>query len=309
MMLRRMLSMLLLAAVFVALPARAVLPENGMYYNPTYQGLGYSIEVQGTTLVMIAFAYDKDTGKPTFYYAAGTITRAKPSRSEIFTPPAPPYEHEYPYQFDGPIYQFTKGPCLTCVWLDWQTAPYAVEAGHVRLRMSDINRITATFTLKDGSTSTTDLWRQGFGRPGYDLGREDGRLLPDMRGEWIFVERGKPETPVRRFRFTEVSAPTPLTDPHDTFYGRAVPLKMRFVDPEADATLTCTRDGCALAQGEETRFLVKFWDIGMDSLLGYKGDTLFPSDREAVQYRTGDLVIGKHMINPTPDAAALPEAK
>lgn len=298
----------LLSAV-LALPVHAVLPENGLYYNPNYQGLGYSIEVQGTTLVMIVFAYDKETGKPTFYYASGEITRAKPGRAypPDITPPPPPYEHEYPYQFDGPIYQFTKGPCLTCVWLDWHTEPYAVEAGHVRLRMADVNRITATFTLADGSTSTTDVWRQAFGRTMYYLGRDDDRALPDMRGEWIFVERGKPAAPVRRLHFTEVNQPEAVTDPAWQFYGRRAPTKMSFVDPEADATLACTRDGCALEQGGETLFLVKFWDIGMDSLLGYKGDTLYESAPNSLGYRTGDLVIGKRMTEPTPDAAPLPE--
>src|SRR5690606_24403953 len=105
----------------------------------------------------------------------------------------------------------------------------------------------------------------------------------------------------------EVNAPAPVTDPFFSFYKRWAPSMMSFVDPEADATLTCTRDGCALVQGEETLFLVKFWDIGMDSLLGYKGDTLFKSSRDAMQYRTGDLVIGKRLPDPTPDAAPLPE--
>lgn len=299
-----------LLLVLAALPAAAVLPENGMYYNPNHQGLGYSIEVQGTTLVMIAFAFDKDTGKPLFYYASGHITQATPGISSLagtITPPPPRYAHEYPYQFDAPFYRFTTGPCITCFVLDWNTADHAVEAGHVTLRMADVNRITATFTLADGSTNTTELRRQGFGRAGYDLGRSDGRQLPDMRGDWIFMDRSDPDAPVRRFNFTQVNKPQPVTDPSQTFYQQHVPSEMSFVDPVANATLTCTRYGCGLKQNGDTLFLVKFWDIGMDSLLGYKGDRLFKDDGTALHYRTGDLVIGKHVINPLPDAAPPPE--
>lgn len=299
-----------LILMLAALPAAAVLPENGMYYNPAHSGLGYSIEVQGTTLVMLSFAYDKDTGKPLFYYASGQITQAKPGISSLagkFSPPPPRYAHEYPYQFDGPLYRFSTGPCITCVVLNWNTAEHAVVAGHVTLRMSDVNRITATFSLADGSTQTTELWRMGFGRPGYDLGRDDHRSMPDMRGDWIFVERSKPDAPVWRFNFTEVNPPQPVTGADAMFYKRQVPSTMSFVDPVAKATLTCTRYGCALVQDDQTLFLVKFWDIGMDSLLGYQGDRLFIDDGTSLEYRSGDLVIGKHVINPTPDAAPPPE--
>ncbi|HET6631196.1 MAG TPA: hypothetical protein VFG73_00620 [Rhodanobacteraceae bacterium] len=289
----------------LAMPAYAVLPENGVYYNPDAQGVGYSIEVQGTTLVMLTFAHDKDTGEPLYYYSAGTITQARPGLSTIPIDPPLLYEHEYPYQFDAPIYRFTDGPCVTCTLPDWNTAEHAVEVGHVHLRMADVNRITATFTLADGSSKTTELRRMGFGRAGYDLGRDDGRMLPDMRGEWVFADRAMPDAPVTHFNFTEVEPPSAW---EGSFYGRDVHARMRFTDPAAGADLTCTRYGCALSQDGETLFLVKFQDIGMDSLLGYKGDELFSDDGTAFQYRTGDLVIGKHMIDPIPEAAPPPES-
>lgn len=306
------ISLLAGALVFAAMPAAAVLPETGLYYNPDYPGPGYYIEVQGDTLEMVSFAYDKDTGKPLFYYTAGKITKAKhgiSSDAQIFTPPPPRYKYDYPYQFDGPLYRFTAGPCITCMVPGWNTAEHAVEAGQVHLRMSDVNRITATFTMADGSTSSTEFWRQGFGRAGYDLGRDDHRPLPDMRGEWIFVDQSDPQAPVWRFNFTEVNKPQPVTDPSYRFYNQyhSVPSTMSFVDPEAKATLTCTRYGCGLVQNDKTLFLVKFWDIGMDSLLGYKGDYLPIDDGSSIVYRTGDLVVGTHVINPTPDAAPPPE--
>ncbi len=307
---RKLIFLLGAAIALWTLPASAVLPENGLYYNPAQQGLGYYIEVQGTTLVMVSFAYDKDTGKPLFYIASGQITRAHPGASSLqdsITPAPPDYKHEYPYRFDGTFYRMSTGPCITCVVLDFNTAEHAVEAGTVHLRMADVNRITATFTLNDGSVKTVQLWRQGFGRTGYDLGRDDGRPLADMRGDWIFVDRNNPEAPVWRFNFTQVEQPQAVTDPSFRFYKRSVPKIMSFVDPDADARLRCTRYGCALEQDGEALFLVKFRDIGMDSLLGYKGDTLFIDDGTAFEYRTGDLVIGKHVINRVPDAAPPPE--
>lgn len=304
-----MIRMLLVALLLpMSLPTRAVLPENGLYHDPAQSGLGFAIEVQGTTLVMLAFAYDKESGAPLFYLAAGTITQAErgtSSLNSIWTTPPPSYAHEYPFQFDGTMYRFSLGPCLTCFWPDWDTSEYAVAAGQVHLRMSDVNRIGARFEMADGSARSTTLYRLGFGRPGYDLGREDGRMLPDLSGEWVFVDYDDPAAPVRRFIFTEVKPPVDVAPTE--FYGNTVDRIMRFIDPVADAVLTCAAQGCALTQGEEALFLVKYWDIGMDSLLGYSGEHLFPSNPEAFQYRTGDLVIGKHMINPTPEAAPPPE--
>lgn len=309
MMRHAMCGILLVATVMLASPARAVLPENGMYVDPSQSGVGYAVEVQGTTLVMLAFAYDKETGDPLFYLASGTITQAEPGRGsdDVITPPPPPFEHEYPFRFDGTLYRFSLGPCLTCFWPDWDTSEHAIAAGTVHLRMSDVNRILATFSLADGSTRSTTLYRLGFGRPGYDLGRADGRLLPDLRGEWVFVERNNPDAPVRRFTFTEVEPPSSVSSLYD-FHGTSTERIMRFIDPVADATMTCAAQGCAVSQDEETLFLVKFWDIGMDNMLGYQGDVLYPSNDQAFSYRTGELVIGKHMIDPTPEAAPPPES-
>lgn len=285
----------------LAVPALAVLPENGLYYSPEYPALGFSIDVQGTTMVMVTFAYDHDTGEPLFYTSAGQITRAVPRTTSL----GHSYKHEYPYRFEAPLYRYVKGPCITCFLPEWDTSAYAVPAGRVQLRMPDVNRIMATFTMTDGSSRHMQLVRFGFGRAVYDLGREDGRRLLDMRGTWVFVQRSDTQASPWRFNFTEVHEPEPVANPFHSFYGRHVPTKMSFVDPDADAELTCTRYGCALTQHGETLFLVKFVDIGMDSLLGYVGDELFPDD--GAHYRTGELIIGKHVIDPTPKAAPPPE--
>lgn len=251
---------------------------------------------------MVAFTYDPDTSKPLFYVASGQVTQAQPYSSQLADPPFP-YEHEYPYQFVGTYYRFDAGPCLTCFIPGWNTAEHAVEAGDIRLRMPDLNRITLFLADADGMHYINELRRQGFGRPGYDLGRDDHWLLPDLRGEWVFVDRSAPDAPVWHFNFTEVKAPQPVSDPEQTFYQRHVPSIMSFVDPVADATLSCTRFGCGLVQDDKTLFLVKFLDIGMDHLLGYKGDELFSDNGESFRYRTGDLVVGMHVIDPVPDAA------
>ncbi len=297
---------MLFAAMITAMSsAYAVLPENGMYYNSNYQGLGYYIEVQGTTLLMISFAYDKDTGKPLFYYAAGHIEKGQPESPSGSLSSSGPYEHEYPYVFDAPFYRFGAGPCITCVISGWDTSKYASEAGQVHLRMSDVNRITSTFTLNDGSKSERILWRQAFGRAVYDIGREDGRKLLDLRGSWIFVDHSNSERQVWRFNFTDVEGPEPA-GPNE-FHGREVSTKVTFRDPDKGAKITCVQYGCEVAEGGTSLFLVRFWDIGLDSLLGYKGGTLYSDDGTSEHYRSGELVIGKHVIDPVPAAAPPPD--
>lgn len=293
-----------LLALAASNAAMAVVPESGMYYNPNFQGLGYYIEVQGTTLVMISFAYDKESGGPLFYYAAGQIEKGEPASPTGSFSGSGQYLHEYPYVFDAPLYGFETGPCITCFVPDWNTAEHAFEAGHVHLRMSDLNRIVATFSLSDGSESQTTIWRQGFGRQGYDLGRDDGRQLPSMLGRWVFVDHSQPDGQVWRFNFTEADGPRVVDG--GVFHGRSVDYEVRFVDPDADAVMTCVRYGCEVAKAGESLFLVKFWDIGMDSLLGYKGDVLYSDDGSSSAYRGGDLVIGRHVIDPNPEAAPPP---
>lgn len=290
-------------------PARAVLPENGMYVDANQSGTGFYIEVQGTTLVMLGFAYDKASGKPLFYLASGTITQAEHGISDIADviapPPPPPYEYDYPYRFEANLYRFSLGPCLTCVLVNWDTSEYAVAAGEVELRMADVNRISAWFELADGSVRATTLYRLSFGRAGYDLGREDGRLLPDLRGEWVFVPRFDPGAPAWRFHFTDLELPAEVVVPD--FHGTHTDWIMRFHDPVADASLVCAEQGCALEQGEQALFLIKFWDIGTNSLLGYVGDTLYRSDPAAFRYRSDQLIIGKRLADPVPQAAPPPE--
>lgn len=48
---------------------------NGWWWNPDESGRGYSIEVQGDTLVMAAFMYDV-AGKPVWYLSYGPLTTA-----------------------------------------------------------------------------------------------------------------------------------------------------------------------------------------------------------------------------------------
>lgn len=303
-MMRKIIALLLL---LLAAPVGAVLPENGLYADASQNGLGYYIEIQGTTLVMLGFAYDKESGAPLFYLASGTITQAEhgiSSDAGIFSPPPPRYEHDYPFRFEATLYRFSFGPCLTCWWQDWDTAQYAQAVGEVVLRMADVNRISANFIMADGSGRGTTLYRMGFARPGFDLGREDARLLPDLRGEWVFVPRDDPQAPAWRFHFTEVDARAEAVN-HD-FYGSDTFWIMHFTDPVADASLTCARHGCVLEQAGEALFMVKFWDIGVDSMLGYVGEALIPSDDSAFAYRTGQLVIGKRIADPVPQAAPPP---
>lgn len=288
-----------------SLPVAAVVPETGLYYNPQWQGPGYYIEVQGDTLMMVAFAYDADSGAPLFYYAAGAVTRAQPGNNGETDPPTTPYPYEYPYRFDGTVYRFTRGPCLTCEVLDWITSRHAVVAGHVHLRFADVNRIQASFELGSGQVTGLELWRQGFGRPGYILGRYDGRLLPDLGGDWVFVDRSD-SSHTLRFHFSSAGPPDAF---HGELFGSIYDgLIRRFSDASAHATLLCERFGCGLQRPGKPTLYIRFWDIGSDRMLAYDGGERGVLERDAYSfdYRSDHLYNVIRIADPIPDAPPPP---
>jgi len=70
----------------------AFTPENGWWWNEAESGRGYSFEVQGDKLFVVAFMYDA-AGNPVWYYSTGTMTT--------------------PTTYAGPWLQFAGGQTLT----------------------------------------------------------------------------------------------------------------------------------------------------------------------------------------------------
>jgi hypothetical protein len=67
------------------------IPRTGWWWNEKESGVGYSIEVQGSTLFVVGFMYD-DAGNAVWYYSAGPMAS--------------------PTSFTAPMYRFANGQAM-----------------------------------------------------------------------------------------------------------------------------------------------------------------------------------------------------
>lgn len=312
----------LVAMLFLVVStAHAVTPESGMYWDSRRDGLGYYVEVQGTTVMLIAFAYDQLSGKPVFYLASGQMTRSEPRYSAVFTPPIKVLR-ENAYQFEGTLYKFDEGPCLICGVRVWDTSEYANPVGKVYLRFADKNHMYVAFLMDDGSSIGSLVRRQLFGRHRFDVrhrfyvGREGivtySVPLPSFLGEWVFTPLDKPQTEAFRLNFDKVIGPVDGSYRSPGIDSDGVPLAsfdgplVQFIDTNNNAVMTCADPGCELVVDGESMLVVKYWDIGEDRILGYSGDRLV-LDLQVVYYRGEHLVSGIRLADPIPAAPPPPD--
>ncbi len=105
----------------------AYLPRSGWWWNPNENGRGVNIEIQGTTLFMSWYAYDKDTGESTWISSGGPMTDTN--------------------HYTGRMQRFRNGQCIGCAYVAPDAPP------------EDIGEISITFT--DDSTATLQAPSQG----------------------------------------------------------------------------------------------------------------------------------------------------
>lgn len=116
-------------------------PQSGWWWDPAESGRGYSVEVQGGKLFLVAFMYD-DAGNPVWYFSAGPLLS--------------------PTHYEGEWLQFANGQTLA--------GPYKPPAdptpvGLLSLDFTDTTQADATF-IDDPSfsaqrrTSTARLVRE-----------------------------------------------------------------------------------------------------------------------------------------------------
>ncbi|MGB8716283.1 MAG: hypothetical protein WCD66_07975, partial [Rhodanobacteraceae bacterium] len=262
-------------------------------------------EVRGDIVLLIAFAYGQDDDKPIFYYSAGNITHSKPLDSTGFDPPIA-LVNESAYEYLGPLYRFNVGPCITCAVTNWDTSEHAVETGKTYLRFADENHAYVSFLMNDGSSIGSFVRRQGFGRPAFVV-RYDGpildphpTLLMSLQGEWVLTDMDQnADKPLNRhFNFTMVEGPAKF---ESNVFGRGYYNQemVRFIDPDANAMLSCLSLGCALVENDEVTAYIKFRDIGIDRFVGYVGERMY-SDSEDLNYRSAHLVTGVRIADPAP---------
>ena len=102
-----------------ALPAQ---PASGWWWNSNESGRGYSIEVQGDKLFIVAFMYD-DAGNAVWYYSAGPM--------------------DSPTTYTGPWLQFANGQTLGGPYHP-PSAP--VTVGQLSVEFTAIDQATVAFT-------------------------------------------------------------------------------------------------------------------------------------------------------------------
>lgn len=283
-------AMLATGAMLVCGLAQAVLPASGLYWNSDNSGLGYYIEVQGTALVMLAYAHDKETGAPLFYLASGEV-QPDPERDELA------------YKFEGPLYRFDFGPCITCNWGLWDTSEYAQHVGEISLFFLNHNHVAMTVTADNGITKSVSLKRFRFGRTIYSLpiiatDQIQYQYLSDLRGDWVFVDKSVGNTVVWSFSFNTAEHPVTFAGSifgHD--YSSAESVVFR--DESRNAALVCTSQACGLIQDGTTLASFHYTDIAQASMFGYRT----PTDPEA-EYETGHHVVGVRVPDLTPDIPA-----
>jgi len=89
---KRILVLLLL--LLASTSASAISPKTGIWWNPNEGGRGYTLEVNGLTMVFSVYAYDQ-AGNPLWYLATGTLTNSGAD-------------------FQATLYRYSGGQCLGC---------------------------------------------------------------------------------------------------------------------------------------------------------------------------------------------------
>ncbi len=134
-----------------------LLPEDGLWWNPTEPGRGWAIEVQDNVIVVTHYVYDS-AGRATFYTSAG------------------PWDG---LGVTGPLVLSQGGQCLGC----GHVAPISTSPGNVRLTFTSgtsgtvtypngvavpIRRLT--FGYLEGTQALMGGWTSSYGISGAYLG-------------------------------------------------------------------------------------------------------------------------------------------
>jgi hypothetical protein len=136
----------------------AMIPENGVWWNPSESGTGYNFEIQNNVFVMYAYTFEPD-GRPLFLYTGGAMTGDN--------------------QFSGTLMRAEGGQCITCAYRPATSAAY----GTVQVVFDSPSTATMTFN----GTRSTRVQRFAYGV---------NEASPyKVFGEWSFVT-GSASSPV-----------------------------------------------------------------------------------------------------------------
>src|ERR1700741_297676 len=122
----------------------AAAPQTGIWWNPAESGRGYSIDVQGSTLVLISYAYGTD-GRMQWYYADGPLLNGGA-------------------RWTGTLYRFDFGQPLNGNYVQ----PTNVGTSGVAT-IDFSSRIRGVLTLPGGRQSPIERYNFGVGGPPQSL--------------------------------------------------------------------------------------------------------------------------------------------
>jgi len=138
--------------LLVSVPASAVTPASGLWWNPDASGSGFEIDRQGSTMTLAVYAYDH-SGAPLWYLVPG-------------------YYDDSTSTFYGTGNTFTGGQCLGCDY----TSPAATPAGDFTMTFTDAEHGTLAFP---GGGTPIEHFAYGY------ASKQDYLI-----GEWVFSVYG-----------------------------------------------------------------------------------------------------------------------
>lgn len=279
-----------------SMSACGIPPQTGMYWNPDRSGWGFYIESQNGTVAVAVYAYGAHDGEPEFYIASGMLR-------DTFEMDLAPQEGMYPIEgMTADLFRVPAGPCLACVF---QPHAAAQKIGRIQLMFPLRGGAFAQIRFDDGTHFPNNqeqdglaLERTNFGYATFTAPGHRRPFVPDLRGEWVFVDQSDPSAPAWRFNFSERV---------DEFDGSDFPLlgSVVFRDPGRNADFYCyipnTRAvpvggdlpaaGCELRQNGTTLFWSKT-DVSFDEVLATLGS---PPPRSSGIMRGTKRVFGRRM--------------
>lgn len=181
-----------------------VYPQSGMYWDSQRLGEGMFIEVQGNTVGFGIFTYRED-GSPVFYTGGGPI-QSLPFEEQRLSGfyPLHVITSDLVETRSGPIFSIDGGAGIREVEM--------ASAGSARLDFEDENTVVLYVNLTgDVPTDRPRMSRRVSSRFAFGIGTFGSNsitptrsCLPDLRGEWVFVDLSTPDRAPWRFNFTDL---------------------------------------------------------------------------------------------------------
>jgi hypothetical protein len=276
---------LLLASATLFQSAFAVYPEPGMYVDQsdTNRGRGFYVEIQNGILFLVIYAYDDETGEAQIFTANSEIRDDAIDTGLTATVHPPPNPQGYfpLHWMIGRLYKVTDGACLTC---DLPVSSLATEeVGDVAVFFPFVGRMQVSIVLDDDAGSLEAFavkqnYKLGTNNtPGFYEGTSS-LLLPEIMGQWVFIDQSNPERPPWRFHFVE-RVPELENDRNTQIVE--LPFSATYRDSRSGAEFRCDikqgaegekLNGCELHQDGQVLFSANHFDIGPSRIRAFLGE-------------------------------------